>query len=118
PRGHGIEVDERAIFRIHERASAGRDHHVPQRLNDAQDVTFGGSEVRLALTDENLRNRLPLALLDELVDVFRLPVQAVRERARHRALSAGHESDQIDLVEHHAVSSARSRAKPGYDTVT
>ena len=53
---------------------------------------------------EDRRDRLVLALLDQLVDVDGAPVEAARQRARHRALAGAHEADEIDLVRFHATS--------------
>ena len=108
----------RAVLGVGERAAAGRDDDVAHRLQELEDLAFDRAEVRLAVLREDLGDRQPLAPLDEIVDVLGSPAQPRGQRARDRALAAGHEADEIDLVGRHRRSLARSAAKSGYDTAT
>ena len=54
-----------------------------------------------------------LALLDELVDVDRAPVEPLRQRARNGRLAGGHETDQIHFVGFHATSRSSVSKKAG-----
>ena len=74
---------------------------------------FGGAEVRLAVPREDLGDRQALALLDQLVDVHGLPVEAPRQRAADARLAGRHETDQIHLVGLHATSRPSVSKKPG-----
>ncbi len=118
PDRDAVEVDRAAILGVGERAAAGGDNELADRLENAQDLALDRSKVRLALLREDLRDRAALARFHQIVDVLGAPAEARGERAGDRALAACHEAHEIDLVRRHATSSARSEANPGYDTAT
>jgi len=85
-------------LRVGEGAPAGRNHEVTRGELFHEHLAFDRAEIGLAMFRENLGHRRPLLLLDELVDVHRLPVETLRQRTRQRGLSGRHEADEIHLV--------------------
>ena len=98
PDRHAVEVDERRLS-----ASA----NVPPPVATTT-CRSGWSSPRISRSTprkyaspclrEDVGDGQPLAPLDQFVDVLEAPPQARRERPRDRALAAGHEADEIDLV--------------------
>ena len=115
PDGQAVHVDGGAVVRIHERAAAGGHDHVPQRQQQPQDFTFDAAEVRFSLAREDVRDRPPLASLDQFVDVLGPPAEPRSKRSRYGGFSGRHESDEVNLVDGHRtrVSRSSSPKKPG-----
>ena len=117
PHRHAVAVDGCTVLRVGERAAAGRDDQMSGRELIEQDRSLDSPEVRFALLRKDLGDGRPLPLLDQLVDVHRLPVEPLRERTRHGRLARRHEPDEIDLVGSHAGGDATRRSsvskKPG-----
>src|SRR5262249_40030804 len=97
-----VLLDRRAVLRVDERPAAGGDHGMPGRDLLQQHGSLRGAGVGLAASGEDRCHALPLALLDQLVDINETPSEAARERAGDRRLAAPHEADQINLVRSHA----------------
>jgi hypothetical protein len=99
-------------LRVGERAPAGGDHDVTRGELFHEHLAFDRAEVGLAVSREDLGHRGALLLLDQLIDVHRLPVETLRQRTRQGGLSGRHEADEIHLVCFHGdpQDSTRSRA--------
>ena len=76
------------------------------------DAGSAGLPVGVQLAARPWDDALVLALLDQVVDVERPPVEPAREDTRQRGLAGGHEADEVDLVGH-AVSRSRVAKKSG-----
>src|SRR5688500_18399977 len=98
PDRYAVAVDCGAVLRIHESATARRDHDVAQRDLFEQDRALQRPEIRLPPLREDVGDRRTLTLFNERVDVGRLPSQPSRKRARHGRFPGSHEADEINLV--------------------
>jgi hypothetical protein len=103
PDRHAVPVDSGAVLSVRECSASCRDHQMPRRQMIRQNGPFDGAEIRLSMAGEDLGDRQPLPLLDELIDVDVPPVEPPCERARQRRLPGSHESDEIDLVGLHRI---------------
>src|ERR1019366_1006165 len=113
-----IAVDRGPVLGIDEGPAAGGDHAVARRHLLQEHRPLDGAEVGFAVPGEDVGDRQMLALLDELVDVRRLPIEALGERARDCRLAGRHEPDEVHLVRLHAMSRSRVSKKSGYDIPT
>src|SRR5438094_555131 len=108
PDGSAVGFDHGAILGIDEGPTARRHDGVSKRDLLGKDGAFDAAKVWLSLLREDVRHRGMLALLDQLVDVGKPPVETLRERPPHAGLAGSHEADEVHFVGFHATLTLRA----------